>query len=144
VSFIGDGTLVGPHAYLQGLGGLCIGAHVGVGAGVLMLTAVHAETPPGEPITSAPLRYRRIDVGDGCDLGIGSMLLPGASLGAGKQVGAGAGGSRAARPRRGHRRDTRTHAALARRRGLGPRAPGAAARQAPKNPLAQLGQGRPW
>src|SRR5215213_3945811 len=66
---IGDGTLVGPHAYLQGLGGLCIGAHVGVGAGVLMLTAVHAETPPGEPITSARQRYRRIDVGDGCDLG---------------------------------------------------------------------------
>jgi len=87
VSFIGDGTLVGPHAYLQGLGGLCIGAHVGVGAGVLMLTAVHAETPPGEPITSAPQRYRRIDVGDGCDLGIGSMLLPGASLGPGSRWG---------------------------------------------------------
>jgi acetyltransferase-like isoleucine patch superfamily enzyme len=87
---IGDGTLVGPHAYLQGLGGLRIGAHVGIGAGVLMLTAVHAERPPGEPITSAPLRYGSIEVGDGCDIGIGSMLLPGACVGAGTQVGAGA------------------------------------------------------
>jgi acetyltransferase-like isoleucine patch superfamily enzyme len=87
---IGNGTLVGPHAYLQGLGGLHIGADVGIGAGVLMLTAVHAETPPGTPITAAPLRYGEIHIGDGCDLGIGSMMLPGARLGEGVQVGAGA------------------------------------------------------
>jgi acetyltransferase-like isoleucine patch superfamily enzyme len=87
---IGDGTLVGPHAYLQGLGGLRIGAQVGIGAGVLMLTAVHAESPPSEAITAAPLRYGAIEVGDGCDVGIGSMLLPGACLEKGVQVGAGA------------------------------------------------------
>jgi len=87
---IGDRTLIGPHAYLQGLGGLRIGADVGVGAGVLMLTAVHGETPPGQPVTAGPLRYGAIEVGDGCDLGIGSMLLPGARLGPGVQVGAGA------------------------------------------------------
>jgi acetyltransferase-like isoleucine patch superfamily enzyme len=87
---IGSGTLIAPHAYLHGLGGLRVGAHVGVGAGVLMLTAVHAETPPGAPITAAPLRYGEIDVADGCDLGVGSILLPGTRLGAGVQVGAGA------------------------------------------------------
>jgi acetyltransferase-like isoleucine patch superfamily enzyme len=87
---IGDGSLIGPHAYIQGLGGVRIGRDVGVGAGVLMLTAVHAETPPGEPITAAPLRYGSIEVGDGCDLGIGSILLPGVRLGDGVQVGAGA------------------------------------------------------
>jgi acetyltransferase-like isoleucine patch superfamily enzyme len=87
---IGSGTLVAPHAYLQGLGGLRVGEHVGVGAGVLMLTVVHAETPPGEPITAAPLRYGAIEVADGCDLGVGSILLPGTRLGAGVQVGAGA------------------------------------------------------
>jgi acetyltransferase-like isoleucine patch superfamily enzyme len=53
-----------------------------------MLTAIHAETPPGDPITAAPLRYGAIEVGDGCDLGVGSMLLPGARLGPGVQVGA--------------------------------------------------------
>jgi acetyltransferase-like isoleucine patch superfamily enzyme len=87
---IGSETLIAPHAYLQGLGRLRVGEHVGVGAGVLMLTAVHAETPPGEPITAAPLRYGEIEVADGCDLGVGSILLPGTRLGAGVQVGAGA------------------------------------------------------
>jgi acetyltransferase-like isoleucine patch superfamily enzyme len=87
---VGSGTLIAPHAYLQGLGGLRIGERVGVGAGVVMLTAVHAEMPPGEPITAAPLRYGAIDVGDGCDLGVGSILLPGTCLGPGVQVGAGA------------------------------------------------------
>jgi acetyltransferase-like isoleucine patch superfamily enzyme len=55
-----------------------------------MLTAVHAETPPGTPITDAPLRYGRIEIGDGCDVGVGAVLLPGTRLGAGIQVGAGA------------------------------------------------------
>jgi len=87
---IGDGSLIAPHAYLQGYGGLRIGRHVGVGAGVLMLTAVHAETPPGEPITAAPLRFGAIEIGDGCDVGVGAILLPGTRLGAGVQVGGGA------------------------------------------------------
>jgi acetyltransferase-like isoleucine patch superfamily enzyme len=78
---VGDGSLVGPHAYLQGLGGLRVGRQVGVGAGVLMLTAVHAETPPGAPITEAPLRYGSIEIGDGCDIGVGAILLPGVRLG---------------------------------------------------------------
>lgn len=87
---VGDGSLIGPHAYLQGLGGLRIGERVGVGAGVRMLTAVHAETPPGAPISDAPLRYGAIDIGDGCDIGVGAILLPGTRLEPGIQVGAGA------------------------------------------------------
>jgi hypothetical protein len=76
----GSGTLIAPHAHLHGLGGLRVGEQVGLGAGVLMLTAVHAETPAGEPITAAPLRYGEIEVADGCDLGVGSILLPGTRL----------------------------------------------------------------
>jgi acetyltransferase-like isoleucine patch superfamily enzyme len=68
---VGDRTLIGPHSYVQGLGGVRIGSHVGVGARVLMLTAVHPETPPGTPITDAPLRYGTIEIGDGCDIGVG-------------------------------------------------------------------------
>jgi hypothetical protein len=85
---IGDHTLIAPHAYPQGLGGLRIGCRVGIGAGVLMLTAVHAETPSGEPITAAPFVYRAIEVADGCDLGVGRVLLPGTRLAKGVQVGA--------------------------------------------------------
>jgi len=29
---------------------------------------VHAETPPGTPITAAPIRYGAIEIGDGCDM----------------------------------------------------------------------------
>jgi acetyltransferase-like isoleucine patch superfamily enzyme len=87
---IGDRTTIGPHTYLQGIGGIHIGADVGVGAGVIMLTSVHAETPPGTPITAAPIRYGSIEIGDGCDIGIGSALLPGTRLEPGIQVGAGA------------------------------------------------------
>jgi acetyltransferase-like isoleucine patch superfamily enzyme len=87
---IGDGTLIGPHTYLQGLGGIRIGRRVGVGAGAVLLTAVHAETAPGGPITDGPLRYGAVEVGDGCDIGVGALLLPGTSLGPGTQVGAGA------------------------------------------------------
>jgi acetyltransferase-like isoleucine patch superfamily enzyme len=87
---VGDRSLIGPHGYIQGLGGVRIGRDVGVGAGVLMITAVHAETPPGEPITTAPICHGGIEVGDGCDLGVGSILLPGVRLGEGVQVGAGA------------------------------------------------------
>jgi acetyltransferase-like isoleucine patch superfamily enzyme len=87
---VGDRSLIGPHAYLQGLGGVRVGKDVGIGAGALLLTAVHAETAPGQPITAAPLRYGTIEIGDGCDIGVGSILLPGVRLGTGVQVGAGA------------------------------------------------------
>jgi acetyltransferase-like isoleucine patch superfamily enzyme len=120
---IGSGTLIAPHAYLQGVGGLRVGAHVGVGAGVLMLTAVHAETPPGAPITAAPLRYGEIDVAHGCDLGVGSILLPGTRLGAGVQVGAGAVGARTTSAGRPNRRSTGTSPPHAWRRRLGRRPP---------------------
>jgi acetyltransferase-like isoleucine patch superfamily enzyme len=86
----GDGSLIAPHAYLQGLGGVRVGERFGVGSGVLMLTAVHAETPASGPISAAPLRYGAIEVGNGCDLGVASILLPGTRLAAGVQVGAGA------------------------------------------------------
>jgi len=87
---LGDRVTVGPHCYLQGAGGIRVGADAGIGAGVLMLTAVHAETPPGAAITAAPLRYGSIEIGEGCDLGVGSILLPGVRLAAGIQVGAAA------------------------------------------------------
>jgi acetyltransferase-like isoleucine patch superfamily enzyme len=34
------------------------------------------------------LRYGAIEIGDGCDIGVGAVLLPGTRLGAGVQVGA--------------------------------------------------------
>ena len=42
------------------------------------------------PIIKRPLEYKQVVIGDGCDLGIGAIILPGVHLGEGVQVGAGA------------------------------------------------------
>jgi acetyltransferase-like isoleucine patch superfamily enzyme len=87
---IGDRTFIGPYCYLHGAADIRIGTGVGIGAGVITLTSVHADSPPHKAITEAPLRYGPIEIGDGCDIGIGALLLPGTKLGPGVQVGAGA------------------------------------------------------
>jgi acetyltransferase-like isoleucine patch superfamily enzyme len=87
---LGSGCYLGSHCYVQGLGGVRIGEKVGIGPSVIMLTSMHAETPPGTPITAAPVRFGAIEISDGCDIGVGSVLLPGTHLGEGVQVGAGA------------------------------------------------------
>jgi acetyltransferase-like isoleucine patch superfamily enzyme len=86
---IGDGSWIGEECYFQSAGGIEIGAGVGVGPRVSMITATHAESPVGQPIISAPLVRAPVVVGDGCDIGLGSILLPGTELGEGVQVGAG-------------------------------------------------------
>lgn len=87
---IGDGAWIGQDAYMQSAGGVTIGRRVGVGPRVTIITATHEETPPGTPIIDAPLRFAPVEVGDGCDIGVGAVLLPGARLGEGVQVGANA------------------------------------------------------
>jgi acetyltransferase-like isoleucine patch superfamily enzyme len=37
-----------------------------------------------------PLRFAPIVLGDGCDLGVGAIVLPGVTVGRGAQIGAGA------------------------------------------------------
>lgn len=87
---IGDGSWIGPDCFLHGAGGLTIGRRVGIGPRVAIITSVHAETPAGGAIIDAPLEFAPVNVGDGCDVGVGAILLPGTRLGAGVQVGAGA------------------------------------------------------
>jgi len=87
---IGDGTWIGQQCFFHSAGGITIGRHVGVGPGVKMLTSTHAEAGRGIPILLAPLTTAPIVVEDDADLGIGSILLPGVTVGRGAQVGAGA------------------------------------------------------
>jgi acetyltransferase-like isoleucine patch superfamily enzyme len=87
---IGSGVWIGHSCYLSSAGGITIGRGTGIGAGVQMLTSVHSETPAGTPVMEGPLEFAAIEVGDGCDVGFGAILLPGARLGAGVIVGAGA------------------------------------------------------
>jgi acetyltransferase-like isoleucine patch superfamily enzyme len=87
---VGDGSWIDQDCFLHSAGSIRIGRDVGVGPRVSVLTSAHAESAPPSPIIAAPLRFAAVEVGDGCDIGLGATLLPGTRLGAGVQVGAGA------------------------------------------------------
>lgn len=88
---IGSRVWIGQGAFLHAAGGLCIGERVGIGPGVKILTSQHAmpETPES-PIMDGDLLFAPVFLEDGCDLGVGSIVLPGVRVGRGAQVGAGA------------------------------------------------------
>lgn len=86
---LGDGTWIGQQCFLHSAGGIVIGKHVGIGPGVKILTSSHALGQLDKPILHAPLSFAPVTVGDGADLGVGAILLPGVTVGAGAQVGAG-------------------------------------------------------
>lgn len=87
---IGDGTWIGQDCYMHAAGGITIGEDVGIGPRVMVLTSTHEETAPPAAITDAPLRFAPVEIGAGADIGIATILLPGAKIGAGAQIGAGA------------------------------------------------------
>jgi acetyltransferase-like isoleucine patch superfamily enzyme len=86
---IEEGSWIGPDCYMQSAGGIRVGRRVGIAPRVIILTSTHRETPPPTPIIDAPLEFAPVEIGDGCDIGVGSVLLPGARVGAGAQLGAG-------------------------------------------------------
>lgn len=87
---IGAGSWIGQDAYMQSAGGIHIGPRVGMGPRAMILTSTHEDTAPPAAVMDAPLEFAPVSVGEGCDIGIGAILLPGTALGAGVQVGAGA------------------------------------------------------
>jgi acetyltransferase-like isoleucine patch superfamily enzyme len=87
---IGDGTWIGQQAFLHAAGGISIGVEVGIGPGVKILTSVHDEPGPDLPLMRGALRFAPVVLEDGCDVGIGAVVLPGVRIGRGAQVGAGA------------------------------------------------------
>jgi acetyltransferase-like isoleucine patch superfamily enzyme len=87
---IEDGAWIGQDCYLQSAGGIRIGARTGIGPRVTIITSTHEETAWPAAIIEAPLAFASVEVGAGCDVGVGAVLLPGTRLGDGVQVGAGA------------------------------------------------------
>jgi acetyltransferase-like isoleucine patch superfamily enzyme len=86
---IGDETWIGQNCFLHSAGGIFIGARVGVGPGVMMLTSTHQElgrssAPLGSPLEAAP-----IHVEDEVNVGVGSIIMPGVRIGRGAKIGAG-------------------------------------------------------
>jgi acetyltransferase-like isoleucine patch superfamily enzyme len=88
---IGDRSWIGQMCFMHAAGGITIGARVGIGPCVKILTSTH-ELPrdPSVPIMDGALRFAPVVLEDGCDIGVGAIILPGVTVGRGAQVGAGA------------------------------------------------------
>lgn len=87
---IGKGSWVGSFSFLHGAGGLDIGDAVGIGPRVTLLTSEHNLEDRVIPVLHGKLLFQPVTIGDGADIGAGSVVLPGVSIGEGAVVGAGA------------------------------------------------------
>ena len=88
---IGNRSWIGQQAFLHAAGGITVGVRVGIGPGVKILTSTHdLPDDPAVPIMDGPLRFAAVVLGDGCDVGVGAIILPGVTVGRGAQIGAGA------------------------------------------------------
>ena len=87
---IGDETWIGQQCFFHAAGGLTIGASVGVGPAVKIITSQHAEAGRETPILFSPIETAPVVIEDDADIGVGAVVLPGVTVGRGAVVGAGA------------------------------------------------------
>ncbi|MBI4508975.1 MAG: acyltransferase [Deltaproteobacteria bacterium] len=88
---IGSRTWIGQQCFFHSAGGITIGARVGVGPGVKILTSKHRfPEDPEAPIMDGEIATAPVVLEDGCDIGVGAVIMPGVEIGRGAQVGAGA------------------------------------------------------
>jgi len=86
---IGDETWIGQMCFLHSAGGIQIGARVGIGVNVTILTSEHKELGRAVPPLSSEVRTAPVVVEDEVNIGVGSIVLPGVRIGRGAKIGAG-------------------------------------------------------
>ncbi len=86
---IGAHTWIGPQSYFD-CRDMEFGEYVGWGPGAKVLGSEHTGEPANVPIIQTDLVIKRVHVGDGADVGVNAVLLPGVSVGEGAIIGAGA------------------------------------------------------
>lgn len=87
---IGDNSWIGQNCFFHSAGGITIGKAVGIAPSVNILTSVHKEGDICKPILSNEVTLGEVIIEDGCDIGIGAIILPRVKIGEGSIVGAGA------------------------------------------------------
>ena len=87
---IGSNVWIGQETFLHAGGGMVIKDGVGIGPYVKILTLNHIEEDKDKPVLYSPQEYKRVVVGYGADIGIGSVILPGVKIGKNSIIGAGA------------------------------------------------------
>ena len=86
---IGAHTWIGPQSYFD-CRDMTFGEYVGWGPGAKVLGSEHTGEPADVPIIQTDLVIKPVHVGDGADIGVNAVLLPGVSVGEGAIIGAGA------------------------------------------------------
>jgi acetyltransferase-like isoleucine patch superfamily enzyme len=86
---IGAHTWIGPQSYFD-CRDMELGEYVGWGPGAKVLGSEHTGQPATEPIIRTDLVIEPVRVGDGADIGVNAVILPGVTVGEGAIVGAGA------------------------------------------------------
>ena len=86
---IGDHTWIGQHCFLHSAGELIIGKAVGIGPGVIILTSQHEALDTTLPVYLTPIKFGKVIIEYGCDIGAGAIILPGVKIGEGAIIGAG-------------------------------------------------------
>jgi len=84
---IGDHTWIGPHCYFDARA-LKIGNYVGIGPGTRVLTSEHTGLPVTIPILQTDLLTEAVVIKNEADIGTGSILLKGVTIGKGSIIGA--------------------------------------------------------
>lgn len=86
---IGSGSWIGQRCFFHSAGGLRIGENVGIAPEVKILTSVHDFDATKQPVMQFPLKFSPVEIQSGVDIGIGSIILPGITIGEGAVIGAG-------------------------------------------------------
>ncbi len=87
---IGDNVGIGTDDFLQGAGGITIGDSSFLGPGVKIWSASHVYADVGVPVQSQGYEYKSVDIGDDVWIGAGAFIMPGARIGKGCVISAGA------------------------------------------------------
>jgi acetyltransferase-like isoleucine patch superfamily enzyme len=87
---IGNGTWIGQQCFFHSMGNVTIGANVGIGPAVKIISSQHALDDTTKPILHAAILTAPVVIEDDADIGVGAIILPGVRVGRGAQVAAGA------------------------------------------------------
>lgn len=82
---IGEGTIIGDHAFLDGRAPLVIGKHTDIASSVMIYNSEH-DIQSGE----FSAKEEKVEIGDYCFIGPRAIILPGVKVGKGAVVAAGA------------------------------------------------------
>ncbi len=86
---IDEGTWIGQYCFIHAAGGIYIGKSVGIAPYVKILTSIHKEESLAIPVIDNPMVFKKVQIFDGADIGIGAIILPGVTIAEGSIIGAG-------------------------------------------------------